>query len=153
MVVSVPGILNAAHKGAAPKSRPAVNIVVFVCDILFFISAACISAIFIFHVNNGNIRGIALFGSLVGFIIYYNTAGRLVTKISGFIIRGVYSVVMFMLSKILMPMYRCFLRAISKFGRAYVNTWHRIVSKYVRNSLMAEAEAGYGIFKSAWKLL
>ncbi len=103
MWVSVPGIISDRKKEKEHKSTFFVNTVVFICDILFFLITAVISAIFIFHVNNGRIRGIALAGSLLGFVAYYNTVGRLVTMISGFIIRGVYFIFRFILNGIILP--------------------------------------------------
>ncbi len=82
------------------------HIVYFICDILFFAVAAVVSAIFIFHVNNGRIRGIALFGSLMGFVVYYNTVGRLVGAVSDLIIRTVYRILRFIMESILFPVWR-----------------------------------------------
>ena len=84
------------------------DIVYFICDVMFFIIAAIGSAIFIFHVNNGRIRGIALFGSLVGFLLYYNTAGRLVSAVSGLIIAALYRVLRFVRDIILFSLLRLF---------------------------------------------
>ncbi len=82
------------------------DVVYFVCDILFFVIAAIVSAIFIFHVNNGRIRGIALFSSLAGFMMYYHTVGRLVTMLSGLIIRTVYRILRLIFGAVLLPVWR-----------------------------------------------
>lgn len=84
-------------------NRIATDIIYFICDILFFIIAAIVSAIFIFYVNNGRIRGIALLGSLAGFVLYYNTVGRLVAALTGLIIRTVYRILHFILEAVLLP--------------------------------------------------
>lgn len=112
MAFTVPGIVSDLYRGREYKNRFLVNIIGFVCDILFFVIAAVISAIFIFHVNNGRIRGIALFGSLVGFTAYYNTVGRLVTLISGAIIRGVCHTVRFIAVRIILPVLRLIKRGV-----------------------------------------
>lgn len=104
MTVTVPEILYSRDKGVKSRRRITVDLTVFVCDILFFVSAACITAIFIFHVNNGNIRGIALFGSLIGFILYYNTVGRLITLISHLLIRCCYYLIVFVIRRVIGPM-------------------------------------------------
>lgn len=104
MAITVPGILYSRDKGVKPRRRISVNLTVFVCDILFFVIAACITAIFIFHVNNGNIRGIAIFGSLIGFILYYNTVGRLVTLVSHLFIRCFYYFVVFIIRRVILPL-------------------------------------------------
>ena len=82
------------------------DIIYFICDILFFVIAAAVSAIFIFHVNNGRIRGIALFGSFAGFTLYYNTVGRLVCAVSDLIIRTVYRILKFIKDALLLPLRR-----------------------------------------------
>jgi ABC-type multidrug transport system fused ATPase/permease subunit len=60
----------------------AIWIVALVEDIVFFIISALVMTVFIFHANNGSVRGFALFGALVGFIVYLFTIGRL-TLFSG----------------------------------------------------------------------
>lgn len=104
MAFCVPGIIKANRKNNGVKYSLPVNIIVFICDILFFLCAACITVIFVFHANNGNIRGIALTGSLIGFIIYYNTVGRLVTMVAAYIIKAVYYFAGFILRRIFIPL-------------------------------------------------
>ncbi len=87
-------------------NRAVTNMVYFICDILFFIIAAVVSAIFIFHVNNGRIRGIALFGSLVGFVLYYNTLGRLVSAVTDLIIKTLYRILRLIKEAVLLPIWR-----------------------------------------------
>lgn len=82
------------------------NIICFVCDILFFIGAAVISAIFIFYANNGRIRGIALLGSFAGFILYYHTLGRLMSMLSRLIVKAVYGIIGFVTGHIIRPVMR-----------------------------------------------
>lgn len=106
MAITLPGIISDAEGAREHRSRLFVDLTVFLCDILFFLAAAVVSAIFIFYVNNGRIRGIALFGSLLGFVAYYNTVGRLVTLVSGSIIRGIYFIIRFVRNRILLPIFR-----------------------------------------------
>ena len=103
MAFTMPWVMSAKYKKTAYKSRFGVDMAVFICDVLFFVITAAISAIFIFYVNNGRIRGIALTGSLVGFILYYNTLGRLVTLISGGILRFFYASIAFFVTRLLWP--------------------------------------------------
>lgn len=81
------------------------NVIYFTCDVLFFIIIAVASAIFIFHVNNGRIRGIAIFGSLAGFTVYYNTVGRLTSAVYRYIIKGVYRVLRFIWETVLLAIW------------------------------------------------
>jgi len=101
------------------------DIVYFICDLLFFIIAAALSAIFIFHVNNGRIRGIALFASLLGFTLYYHTVGRLVSAVSGFIIRTVYRILRFIPRVLFFPIVR-FFRSVGDGIYTYIKTKRRI---------------------------
>lgn len=54
------------------------DIIIFVEDIIFAVISAVFIVVMIFHVNDGQIRWFVLFGTGVGFIIYYNTIGRIV---------------------------------------------------------------------------
>lgn len=103
---TVPVVLRGEKHQKEYRSGIVVNIIVFVCDILFFLIAAVISAIFIFYANNGRIRGIALFGSLCGFTAYYNTIGRLVTMVSTSVIRFIYSIFHFIRCCMVLPLLR-----------------------------------------------
>ena len=46
-------------------------------DLLFFVLAAVLMCVFFFVTNNGEVRGFALLGAFCGFLVYYNTVGRL----------------------------------------------------------------------------
>ncbi len=120
MAFTLPGLVTDEYKGRAHRSRFSVNCIVFICDILFFLIAAVISAIFIFYVNNGRIRGIAIFGSLCGFVLYYNTVGRLVTMISGSLIRLVCHIFHFVGYSVLLPIFKGSIKAL-------LWLWHKAV--------------------------
>lgn len=126
MAFTLPGIVKDEYKGREPRSRFSVNCIVFICDILFFLIAAVISAIFIFYANNGRIRGIAIFGSLCGFVLYYNTVGRLVTMISGSVIRLVCHIFRFVRYCVLLPVFKAVVKAI-------MWLWHKSV--FLENKL------------------
>ena len=55
------------------------KIIVFIEDILFWLIAAVTEILFIFHTNGGEIRIYCLLASILGFILYNRTLGRLVT--------------------------------------------------------------------------
>lgn len=93
LVYEVFRILRGIFKLALGKKKKLVfNIVTFILDILFFVFAAIISAIFIFYANNGRLRAIALAGSLVGFAAYYNSLGRAVSRLCALGIKFIHSV-------------------------------------------------------------
>ena len=50
---------------------------VILTDLLFFLVAAAIMASFFFLTGDGRMRGYGLCGAFLGFLIYYNTVGRL----------------------------------------------------------------------------
>ncbi|MBQ6893173.1 MAG: spore cortex biosynthesis protein YabQ [Oscillospiraceae bacterium] len=50
---------------------------VSISDFLFFVVAAAVMCIFFFLTGDGRMRGYALVGALLGFLLYYNTIGRL----------------------------------------------------------------------------
>ncbi len=52
-------------------------VIVALGDLAFFTTAAVLMCVFFFVTNNGEVRGFALVGAFCGFLIYYNTVGRL----------------------------------------------------------------------------
>lgn len=68
------------------------DIIVFFEDVLFAFVCAVSTCIFIYYMNAGRFRGIVLVGCGIGFVVYYNTLGRLVLKLSAYLMRFVYSV-------------------------------------------------------------
>ena len=91
-------IATCPAKNTAPKRPgllrrllPAENILfailVFLEDILFSLIAGVVVAIFIFNINDGQIRWFALAGAILGFFIYYQTVGRLVISVADIILR------------------------------------------------------------------
>ena len=53
------------------------GMIVALGDLLFFAVAAVLMCVFFFVTNNGEVRGFALVGAFLGFLVYYNTVGRL----------------------------------------------------------------------------
>ncbi len=62
------------------------EIITFFEDVLFALICAVSTCVFIYYTNAGRFRGIALIGSALGYLIYYNTLGKIVLKCSGYII-------------------------------------------------------------------
>ncbi len=78
------------------------DIAVFFQDILYFLIAAPIFIIFIYHANNGEIRWFLGLGAFAGFMLYYFTIGHLVMLVSEliiFIIRTIFSYILFITVK------------------------------------------------------
>lgn len=55
-------------------------IVTMVSDILYFMLSGCLFSLFLYAFNYGIFRWFLLAGSLLGFVIYYNTLGKAVIK-------------------------------------------------------------------------
>ena len=51
-------------------------------DILFFLFCSCVIAVFVYYFNDGQLRGFVLFGAVTGFLLYFNTLGRLLKFLS-----------------------------------------------------------------------
>lgn len=84
---------NRLPKPAGKRCRllPAGNCLyaasVFFEDILFSLIAGIVVSIFIFNINDGQIRWFALAGAGIGFFIYYQTVGRVVIAVADVILR------------------------------------------------------------------
>ena len=63
------------------------DIFVFFEDVLFAFICAVTVCIFIYYMNAGRFRGIVLVGCALGFVVYYNTIGKLVLRLSVFLTR------------------------------------------------------------------
>lgn len=62
---------------------------VFLQDILFFLTCAAATFLFLLAVNQGEIRGFIIAGEALGFLIYYFSFGMLAVRVSGFLIRTI----------------------------------------------------------------
>ncbi len=81
------------NKKMPPRSSPQTNVKIsffvklsdfskksslFFQDILFWIFVGIIEIVYIFQSNNGELRLYSLFFSILGFVVYYNTIGKIV---------------------------------------------------------------------------
>ncbi len=66
------------------------DIIVFFEDVLFAFVCAVSTCIYIYYMNAGRFRGIVLVGCVIGFVVYYNTMGKVVLKLSAILMRFVY---------------------------------------------------------------
>jgi spore cortex biosynthesis protein YabQ len=77
-------ILRRAMRGI--DRSPVGYAVIFVQDILFFVIAAAVSAIFFYKFNSGRVRLSGVAFMILGFSAYYFTVGRLVMLVADAII-------------------------------------------------------------------
>ncbi len=71
------GISVASPFGTRSLRRYVSYLLCALGDLLFFAVAAVVMAVFFFLRSNGIVRGYALLGAFCGFLLYYNTVGRL----------------------------------------------------------------------------
>lgn len=68
------------------KWNEKLNIILLcLSDIIFFVIASVLIAIFVFGVNNGTVRWYILVGNLIGFVIYRITLGKLISVLLSYI--------------------------------------------------------------------
>ncbi len=77
--------------------------VIFAEDILFSFAAALVVTVFLFHINDGQLRWFVLAGAGTGFTFYYITVGRLVILCAEVIISFIRMIIRFVLSLTLIP--------------------------------------------------
>ena len=102
--VRITGILNQEKKGKTHCLRSALlQIVMFFEDILFFIIAGCVIALLLYYTNDGQFRGMAIFGVACGFVLYYFTVGRLVISVSRTLVFAIKTVLVYTILFVAFP--------------------------------------------------
>lgn len=143
--------------GKRAKIREAVSfVVIFIEDVLFFIIAAIITILFIFMVNNGQVRLFAVTGEIFGFLLYYFTVGRIVLKLAERIIALIKYVFSLLYRYVVLPPIRLVRYIIFKIKSAVLWVIRYFRAVYIRRKLRAYtqkemarfislAETGYGM--------
>lgn len=65
------------HKNTRRHGAPFQYLFVALTDFLFFAICAVLMCVFFFLTGDGRVRGFPLLGAFLGFLVYYNTIGRL----------------------------------------------------------------------------
>ncbi len=78
------------------------NIIIFFEDVLYALICSVVVCIYVFYMNSGRFRGLAFVGFFLGFLLYYNTVGKVVMICSE-------QIVLF-LKKVFRKIYRIFFR-------------------------------------------
>ena len=78
---------NDNYKVKTKRMRLIEDVIIFFEDVLYGIICSVVVCIFLFYINHGRFRVIAIFGACVGFWVYYKTVGRLVLFCSEKIVR------------------------------------------------------------------
>ena len=63
---------------------------VFIQDVLFFLTCAAATFLFLLAVNQGEIRGFIIAGEGLGFLIYYFSFGLLAVRVSSFLVHAIH---------------------------------------------------------------
>lgn len=134
------------------------KIIVFIEDILFWLIAAVTEILLIFHTNGGEIRIYCLFASILGFILYNRTLGRLVTVFAKQIIFLFRCLIYWSLYAIIFPI-KLITKEIQKImryvyqvtlGRLWVfiqNKKRKAYSDRIKNDMLAAAGCGFAIYQ------
>lgn len=77
--------------------------VVFFQDVLYFTVCACLTFVFMLAMNYGEVRGYVILGEILGWIIYYYSAGAMVFRVSGKIVGACRKAAAFSFSAISAP--------------------------------------------------
>ncbi len=126
----------------ARKENVADCVIIFFEDVLFAVISSIVVCIFIFYMNSGQFRGIAVIGALCGFLLYYLTVGRVVMYFSGVII-GFFK---FLIRKI----YEYTLRPIKKgvifiIRHTFVYWYMMLMTCFYKRIAIKKASLGYNI--------
>lgn len=86
-------VSNPFKKGKMSPRAAFGYVFVSLTDLLFFAVAAVCMCVFFFLMGDGRMRGYGLVGAFLGFVLYYNTVGRLfigaLTRIISLLVRAV----------------------------------------------------------------
>jgi hypothetical protein len=79
------------------------DVLIFFEDIMFSAAAAVVVCVFLFHINDGQVRWFVLAGAGAGFMLYYMTVGRLVIMCAEAIINFIRMAIAFILRITIVP--------------------------------------------------
>jgi spore cortex biosynthesis protein YabQ len=117
--------------------------IIFFEDILFSIVASVVVTVFLFHINNGQVRWFVLAGAGIGFALYYITVGRLVIMCAEAIISFIRALIHFILSLTLFPAARA-IRFIGRLlTRLLLHLGRRLYTVIVLRRIIRQAERGF----------
>ena len=120
---------------------PKAKAVIFFEDLLFCLIAAVIMSIFIFNAGYGIVRGYALFGSGIGFTVYYMTVGKIVYRLSEIIIAFLKKAVRFIATVLAAP----FVAAGKGIKKLYLYTRRILKQKMLLDRVITKAADGFGL--------
>ena len=122
---------------------------VFAEDVVYSVFCSASVCVFIYYMNSGRFRALALVGIVVGFFCYYNTVGRLVIRCSGVIIGFIKAVLKAFYRYAVYPVFKIVKRIFAvTVGRVRDRAFTVIYKAYA----LKRAEAGFGIIRNKGKI-
>lgn len=117
--------------------------VIFTEDILFSFAAALVVIVFLFHINDGQLRWFVLAGAGIGFMLYYITVGRLLLLCAEAIISFIRMIIRFVLSLTLIPAIKA-IRFIWRFiVKSATYTERKLYTSVVMRRTLRQAKRGF----------
>ena len=98
---------------AARLKNRLTNVIIFIEDLLFFVILAFVFTIFLYQANFGQPRLYIYIASVAGFVLYYNTIGRIVAAMSRIVVSLIRLIVTYTVYKIIKPAIKAIAGAIS----------------------------------------
>lgn len=116
---------------------------IFAEDILFSLTAAAVVAVFLFHINDGQLRWFVLAGAAAGFSLYYMTVGRLVMLCANAIISFIRSLIRLILRLTLFPAIKAVRFVCRSIGAAWLYAARKLYTVLVMRRTLRHAEKGF----------
>ena len=101
---------------------------VFIQDVLFFLTCAAATFLFLLAVNQGEIRGFIIAGEGLGFLIYYFSFGLLAVRVSSFLVHAIHRL-FFVISVPFRALFRLLKKLFVKIGISAKKTSKKIAKK------------------------
>lgn len=118
---------------ALPPRKWRAGVALFFEDVLFALTAAIVTLLFLFAANKGKPRLLVFVLLGLGFVLYRKTLGRLVTRFASAVVARVHAVLRFLWRRMLKPLFVCmaypFVRLFS-WGRKKIETYRK--KRYVK---------------------
>lgn len=117
--------------------------VIFAEDILFSVSAALVVTVFLFHINDGQLRWFVLAGAGTGFTLYYVTIGHLVILCAEAIISFIRMIIRFVLSLTVIPAIKAVRFIWKLIVKSACYTERKLYTAVVMRRTLRRAERGF----------
>ena len=111
--------------------RAVVFAVTFITDLIFWVTAGLLSIAIIYSVGGGRFRGLTYIALALGFLVYYLTVGRLMLKVSAFLVK--------ILKKAARGLIRLALAPIKLILRLIISLYHLTIGRIIGKIKVAVA--------------